>query len=107
MSPKTVVFVVFAITVILFGLSCSDPTGPSETPNATDPSPVDGATGVDFSEKLSWEITVNGTYTYDIYFGTESPPPVVGTGLTEKTYDPGGLAYEQRTMGGLTSTAKA
>jgi hypothetical protein len=105
MSLKPAIFVVFAIGVVLFGLSCSSPTAPNgkdpgdpddpgDTPKATNPSPADGATDVGFSEKLTWEIDDTGTYTYDIYFGTESPPPSAGTGLTEKTHDPGGLTYD-------------
>jgi hypothetical protein len=93
-SPKLIIFGVFAVAATLSGLSCGDATGPSGTPNATNPSPADGATNVDFSEKLSWEINSTGTFTYDIYFGTESPPPLVETDFTEQTYDPGGLTYD-------------
>lgn len=33
------------------------------------------------------------TVTYDVYFGTSSPPPLVSSAQAAATYDPGTLSY--------------
>ena len=61
----------------------------------SDPDPEDGATDVDLEADLSWTGgDPNGDpVTYDVFFGTETPPPEVATGLTDTAYDPGNLDY--------------
>ena len=54
------------------------------------PTPADGAVSVRVDTQLTWwESTDDGVapIEYDIYFGTESPPPLVSTG-TDTTYRP-------------------
>jgi alkaline phosphatase len=59
------------------------------TPQATNPSPADGATGVDTDADLSWTPGA-GAIAHDVYFGTDSADLVlVSSGQTEPTYDPG------------------
>jgi len=61
----------------------------------SDPDPDDGATDVDLDADLSWTGgDPNGDpVTYDVYFGTTTPPPEVATGISDTTYDPGTLDY--------------
>jgi hypothetical protein len=58
------------------------------------PSPTDNATGVPIDQLLSWRGNDpdGDTLTYDLYFGTSNPPPVVSQDLTDMVYDPGPLA---------------
>jgi len=56
----------------------------------SDPSPADGATGVALSPTLSW--TSTDASSWDVYFGTSSPPPKVAT-VSTTSYAPGTLNY--------------
>ena len=62
---------------------------PPEQPAS--PSPEDGAINQSTETDLSWSCTdpESDFLTYDIYFGTESPPQQIASGQTETTYDPG------------------
>ena len=55
----------------------------------SNPSPSNGSTGVGVNVDLSWEggDPDNDTVTYDVYFGTTSPPPKIVSNQTETTYD--------------------
>jgi hypothetical protein len=60
---------------------------------ASNPSPVNGGTGVDIEADLSWTAG-EGAASHDVHFGTDPPPPpgfppVVNQ--TDTTYDPGTL----------------
>ncbi|MFC1556930.1 hypothetical protein ACFL5L_02980 [candidate division KSB1 bacterium] len=60
------------------------------------PSPADASTGISVSTGLSW--TGGGpsgtTVTYDIYYGTDDPPPLVQSDNSTASYDPGtSLSY--------------
>jgi hypothetical protein len=60
----------------------------------SNPNPANGSTSVDVNTCLSW---IGGDpygdpVVYDIYFGTDSNPPIV-TNLSSTTYDPGRLNY--------------
>jgi hypothetical protein len=67
--------------------------GGNAPPNVpSNPSPADGATNVGVNTDLSWtggDPDSGDTVTYDVYFGTSSPPPLVASGITGTTYDPG------------------
>jgi len=52
-------------------------------------SPSDGATDILLDSDLDWEES-SGATSYDVYFGTSSPPQHVNT-VTESYYDPGPL----------------
>jgi len=71
--------------------------GPNNPPNAPgSPNPVNGATGVNIDANLSWvggDPDPGDTVTYDVYFGTGSPPPKVAGNQSGTTYDPGTLNY--------------
>jgi hypothetical protein len=60
---------------------------PPYTPS--DPSPSNGATGVDINTDLSWNcIDPNGDpVTYDIYFGTDHNPPLEISGYTSTFFE--------------------
>ena len=67
---------------------------PPNTPSS--PSPANGATNVDINAGLSWSGgDPNGdTVTFDIYFGTSSPPPLVISDYLYTTFDPGTMQYD-------------
>ncbi|MBU1637063.1 T9SS type A sorting domain-containing protein, partial [bacterium] len=64
-------------------------TTPDMAPQATNPFPADGATGVAIDAVLSWSPSP-GAWWYDLSFGTTNPPPYVGF-QAETTYTPGTL----------------
>jgi hypothetical protein len=74
-------------------------------------SPAWGATGVPQNAVLGWNASTGAT-SYDVYFGTSSPPPLA-TNTTGRSYAPGSLAgatvyYWQvaaKNSGGATSSA--
>ncbi len=53
-------------------------------------SPVNGTTGLSVTPTLSWSAQAGAT-SYDVHFGTSSPPPLV-TNTTATTYAPSALA---------------
>jgi glutaredoxin len=59
------------------------------------PSPTNGQTNVPINRDLSWSCTDpdGDTLHYDVYFGTTSPPPLVSSQQTAKTYDTGNMLY--------------
>jgi len=64
-----------------------------------DPDPFDGAIDVGLNVDLSWsggDPDPGDTVTYDVYFDTTSPPPLVVSGQSGTTYDPGTMNYETR-----------
>ncbi|KYK23693.1 hypothetical protein AYK21_02105 [Thermoplasmatales archaeon SG8-52-2] len=72
--------------------------GSNRAPNApSSPNPYDGKTDVDIYSELSWkgeDPDWFDTLTYDIYFGTTNPPPLVQSDAEDTTYNPGILDYE-------------
>ena len=71
----------------------------NNAPNApSDPSPAYDAEFVENDVDLSWTCSDPDTdpLTYDIYFGTDSNPPLVSTDESSTTYDPGTLDYNER-----------
>ena len=62
-----------------------------EPPNT--PNPEEGSENQSIESDLSWTCTdpEGDPLTYDIYFGTEATPPLVASGQTATTYDPGTL----------------
>jgi len=61
---------------------------PPYEPNT--PNPIDGAVNVSINTDLSWTggDPDGDPVTYDVYFGTSSPPPKVVSNQLETTYDP-------------------
>ena len=60
------------------------------------PRPPNHATGASIYAELKWEggdRDERDTVTYDVYFGTNSTPPLVSANQTADTYEPGTLAY--------------
>ena len=67
---------------------------PPNTPS--DPDPVDGATDVWINEIVRWtggDPNPGDIVTYHVYFGTNSPPPLVGQ-VTQTAYDPGTMGLD-------------
>ncbi len=67
---------------------------PPYTPS--NPFPSNHATGVSIYTDLSWnggDPDINDTVTYDIYFGTNSNPPILIHNQSATSYDPGTLNY--------------
>src|SRR5438552_10932672 len=65
-------------------MHATPPTAPSS------PNPTDGATGVNTAPTLNW--SASGAKSFDVSFGTSSPPPQVSTGQAAASYAPGNLA---------------
>jgi hypothetical protein len=68
--------------------------GGNNPPNVpSNPNPLNGATNEPVNRTLSWNCSdPNGDpLTYDIYFGTNSNPPIAATNLTIASYSPGQL----------------
>jgi hypothetical protein len=70
-------------------ISNSPPNEPSN------PMPANGSINVAITENLSWTggDPDNDTVTYDVYFGTTSPPALVNTNQSTTLYDPGTMNY--------------
>lgn len=65
----------------------------------SNPSPPDGATDQDLEVTLEWsggDPDDGDTVVYDIYFGTVSSPPMVVSGQSALSYDPGTLQLNTR-----------
>jgi len=63
------------------------------------PTPSHNATNVSLGTDLSWtggDPNPGDTITYDVYFGTNSPPPKAISNQSTTTYDPGLLEYDTR-----------
>ncbi len=62
--------------------------------NPTDPSPEDISQYQPLDAILSWNCNdpENDPLTFDVYFGTTSPPPLVSTQQTASAFDPGPLS---------------
>jgi hypothetical protein len=66
------------------------PTPPSAPAAPSSPNPANAATGVSTTPTLSW--TATGATSYDVAFGTVTPPGTVSTGQVSATYSPSALA---------------
>jgi hypothetical protein len=67
--------------------------GAPEVPSS--PSPSDGSSQVSIYADLSWTAGDPGpddSFTYTVYLGTTSPPPLIEENQTQTIYDPGVLA---------------
>ena len=61
----------------------------------TNPTPADTAKNIPIDTNLSWTggDPDNDTVMYDLYFGTDSSPPLFAEDLPTSSYDPGTLLY--------------
>lgn len=62
----------------------------------SNPSPASGSTGQPITTQLSWSPSTDpesDPVTYDVHFGTTSPPGVVSPDQSTSTYNPGTLDY--------------
>jgi len=70
-------------------------TGVNLPPNLpTNPVPTNGAVNRPLTQTLAWQCTEpNGhAMTFDVYFGTSTPPPLVASNIATLSYNPGLLA---------------
>ena len=65
--------------------------------NPNNPNPGNDATNVNIDAYLSWDggDPDGDPVTYDVYFGTISPPPKQMSNQSSNTYDPGTIDYDQ------------
>ena len=71
------------------------PNSPPNTPS--NPSPTNGAPNVLRTATLGWtggDPDKNDTVTYDVYFGTTSPPSIKVANQSALSYNPGTLSYK-------------
>ncbi len=79
-----------------FGIRCiKDEYGNQPPSSPFTPQPPDGAVNQPINTTLSWSCTdpENDPLTYDVYFGTINPPPIVSSGQTNSDYNPGILTF--------------
>jgi len=78
---------------IWYFTTTSAPNSPPNPPS--DPNPANGSTNIVINANLSWNCSdPNGDpLTYDIYFGTNSNPPLVQSNQSSTSYDPGTMNY--------------
>lgn len=65
----------------------------------SNPNPADNSTDILIDSDLSWtggDPDNGDSVTYDVFFGTNSNPPLVSSAQTSTTYDPGILDYDTR-----------
>lgn len=77
--------------VVAFGLTENVP--PHQPSN---PIPANGAANIDLNANLYWtggDPNPGDQVTYDVYFGTTNPPPLVNSGQTQTNYNPGTMQY--------------
>ncbi|MDH4337488.1 MAG: T9SS type A sorting domain-containing protein [Candidatus Krumholzibacteria bacterium] len=72
------------------------PNSPPAAPSS--PNPSNNSSNRSVLTTLSWQCSdVDGhAITYEVYFGTENPPPLVATGVETRAYVPGTLAFSTR-----------
>ena len=70
------------------------------------PVPYSGAANVRITQRLSWQSSdIDGDpVAYSVAFGPVYPPPVVATGVTTTTYDPGVMALDTTYYWAITAT---
>jgi hypothetical protein len=93
------------VAIDSFGASAEGPiwsftTGLNDPPyTPSNPDPSDGATGVGIDADISWsggDPNPGDTVTYDIYFGTISPPPILVTNHPDTNYNPGTMVFNTK-----------
>lgn len=74
-----------------FGANTANLTAYIGTPaEASYQSPGNGASTLPLNTQISWE-TADGANSYDVYFGTTTPPPLLCSNYTSTSWDPGTL----------------
>src|SRR5207342_974202 len=76
-----------------FNSNASCPCGADVPPVPSNPTPVDFAIGLPANQLLSWQVPGSQDgLTYDVYIGESQTPPLVASGQTAQSYDPGLLS---------------
>jgi len=92
---KQIAAISFGLLLLIFSPGCKsdNPTESETAPAMSNPWPPSAATGITTSPTLSWSCSGSGALTYDIYFGTSTPPATtVATGQSAATLTRVGLA---------------
>jgi hypothetical protein len=92
---------VFLPVALLTFAACSDDDGgtsgpPNNPPTVPEnPSPAHQLTDGSPTTLLTWEATdpEGASLTYNVYFGTTNPPPLVASGIDVASYNPGTLQF--------------
>lgn len=76
--------------ILITGITGNPPYVPSN------PSPVDGETDISITPTISWTggDPDGDPVKYDVYLGTENPPPKVANDISQESYEPDILYYE-------------
>ncbi len=92
-SPEGLYTFNVCVTDAVFAQKCQSTSmtviPPASPGIPSNPSPANGATGVSTSAILTWAAT-SGTSSYNVYFGTAYPPPLVAE-VTGPSYTPASL----------------
>ena len=65
----------------------------------SNPNPTNGASSVSRNKNLGWaggDPDSGDTVTYDVYFGTSSPPSKISSSQSGTSYDPGTMSYNTK-----------
>jgi hypothetical protein len=95
MIRSRVILVVVGMLMVMLGGGCKkNSTGPQAVQFPKNPVPADGATNQPLHLTLSWQDgdADHPAQSWDVCFGIYSRPPVVSSGQTTTSYDPGSLA---------------
>jgi hypothetical protein len=91
MQKKLMKYIVIISMIVATFSTVGVPLVSADSPaEASNPYPSVGSSGVTIFTKLRWTGD-NQTVSYDMYFGTDSQPPLVQTNLSTPSYTPGKL----------------
>ncbi len=90
---RKLIVVLLLFSLVLLSSSCVKLL--NHAPVVENPSPANNATDVPINTTLTWEAEDEDgdALTFDVYFGTSSNPPLVKSGISEKSYNPETLEY--------------
>lgn len=96
-AKKSALLLLLVFLAALGACSAEDPVQIQNKPPSrpANPSPADSATGQAITGTLTWQCSdpEGKALTFDLYFGTTSPPDSLAMGLTQKSYAIGALEY--------------
>ncbi len=97
---QTVKGITVLVASLIIGVGCgdNDPVGPVPLRSPSDPYPTDQATDVPLIPTLAWSFvyTSSDSVFFDLYLGTDNPPPLFDSRLTDTLYTPGPLSPDTR-----------
>jgi len=98
---STVCVLIVALVTSTFSIpfipgAVAEPLTPPDKPS--NPDPANGSTDVSVSADLGWTCSDpdGDPLTFDVYFGTVSPPPKLLSNISDTMYNPGTMSYSTK-----------